>query len=424
MGVYIEGEQLHPRFQTIRQTTESLCKPLAIEDYVVQAMEDVSPPKWHLAHTSWFFETFVLAPYCAQYKPFHPSFHSLFNSYYQAAGSPYPRAKRGLLSRPSVDLIYSYRAYVNEQMGALFNTLTPQTLQPLLFIIELGLHHEQQHQELLLMDIKYNFSMDPQFPGYYLNRATPSKKINAIKSLEFYEVDGGLVTIGHQDTQFCFDNELPAHQYFLHPYQMATRLVINAEYLEFIDAGGYDNPLYWLAEGWDLVQKQQWKAPLYWYKINQEWFVFTLSGLQQLNLDEPVCHVSYYEADAYARWKKARLPLESEWEHCVRIKNKEVQGNLLETQHYHPLPQSHDGEEQFFGDLWEWTSSAYSSYPGYQPFKGMMGEYNGKFMSNQMVLRGGSCVTPHNHLRASYRNFYQPDKRWPFTGIRLSRNGI
>jgi ergothioneine biosynthesis protein EgtB len=421
-------EHIIRTFQTVRQQTETLCQPLAIEDYVIQSIEDVSPPKWHLAHSSWFFETFILNTYLANYKSFHPSFDYLFNSYYQSKGKPYPRAKRGLLSRPTVEQIYAYRRHIDSQILTLVEQATEAQLKELHTLITLGLNHEQQHQELLLIDIKYNFSHDPNFPRYNLSSAWP-KNTNLLfttPKAKFIEVSGGISEIGYRNNGFCFDNELPKHQKILIPYAISTQLVTNGEYLEFIEAGGYKKPQWWLADGWDYVLKNHWQAPLYWHHFANEWQIFTLNGLIPLNPSEPVCHISFYEADAYAKWRGAKLPSEEEWEHFV-VSNAitTAEGNFLETGIFHPQASTQQYEafpQQFFGDLWEWTASAYSAYPGYNPFRGTLGEYNGKFMSNQMVMRGGCCVTPKSHIRASYRNFFQPEKRWQFSGIRLATN--
>lgn len=405
-------------YQSIRHVTEQLCQPLAVEDYVVQSQPDVSPPKWHLAHTTWFFETFLLNHF-ASYQVFHPAFTHLFNSYYQRIGSPYPRVQRGLLSRPTVDDIYRYRQHVDSHLLHFLNDLAPE--HKLWSLLTLGLHHEQQHQELLMMDIKHNFSLNPEFCVYQTYKSKPQPRI--VTPLLFQEWDGGIVEIGHQGKDFCFDNELPRHPVILNPFAIATRLITNAEYNEFIVAGGYQQPEWWLSDGWDMVVKHQWKAPLYWQEHHHRWYVFTLNGLKELDYNEPVVHVSYYEADAFARWKGARLPKEAEWEHYVSQGGITPDtGNFLENKIYHPQANQKSADQQFFGDVWEWTSSAYDAYPGYAPVSGALGEYNGKFMSNQMVLKGGCCVTPKSHIRPTYRNFFQPDKRWQFSGIRLAKD--
>lgn len=407
-------EKLISAYANIRQQTTHLCHPLVKEDYVIQSIEDVSPPKWHLAHTTWFFETFLLLPYLPNYRAFDLSFHYLFNSYYQQIGQPFPRAMRGLLARPTVERVYQYREYVDEHMFTLLEN--HKTLAELKAILILGMQHEQQHQELLLMDIKHNFFIDPTFPVYHTTAKQLEKPLHTRGMFAY--VQGGTIEIGCNNTEFCFDNELPRHAYILKPYELATQLVTNEEYAEFIAAGGYQRAEWWLSDGWDLIHKHHWQAPLYWHRDGNTWQLFTMHGLQKLGPADPVAHVSFYEADAYARWRNCRLPTEAEWEHYAAT--QPIIGNFLENQHFHPLPASE--HQQLFGDVWEWTASAYLPYPGYQPLNGALGEYNGKFMSNQMVLRGGSCVTPQSQIRASYRNFFQPDKRWQFSGIRLARN--
>lgn len=415
-----DGEQLLLQYRTIRQLTEKICRPLLTEDYVIQSIEDVSPPKWHLAHTSWFFETFLLLPNLPTYPLFDSIFPYLFNSYYQTIGTFFPRMQRGLLSRPTVEKVYAYRHYVDEWIETLIQQSDSDTLDKLNTLLTLGLHHEQQHQELLLTDIKHNFSLDPADPVYHPSTVSQN---NQAYPMDFIQQAGGLIEIGHAEDTFCFDNELPRHKIFLAPYSLASRLVTNAEYLEFIQAGGYQDPQWWLSDGWDVVQKNHWFAPLYWRQVGNEWLLFTLSGLQSFNPLEPVSHVSFYEADAYARFKSMRLPSEAEWEHCAQVMQvNRAEGHFVENEVYHPLPPQHPQATQMFGDVWEWTNSAYLPYPGYQALHGALGEYNGKFMSNQMVLRGGSCVTSTSHMRSSYRNFFQPDKRWQFSGIRLAKN--
>lgn len=417
MHIEADESQLKKAYQRERSKTVQLCLPLAIEDYVIQSILDVSPPKWHLAHTTWFFETFVLIPYLKNYQPFHAHFHYLFNSYYQTIGNPYPRERRGLLARPTVETIYEYRQYVDEHILELLSQSSSS--QTLCSLLTLGLNHEQQHQELLLMDIKHNFSLTPEL-SIYSNPVTTSAHFT---SLEFISVTGGEISIGNQGETFCFDNELPRHKQILQDYALANRLTTNSEYLEFMLAGGYKKPELWLADGWEYIQKNNWQAPLYWHNNNNEWHLFTLQGLQKLNLSEPVVHVSFYEADAYSRWCGKRLPTEAEWEHFVLQQNLHTtQSNFLEKNILHPRSSDKRLPTQFFGDVWEWTQSAYHAYPGYKSVRGPLGEYNGKFMSNQIVLRGGSCVTPEAHIRSSYRNFYQPEKRWQFSGIRLAED--
>jgi len=399
-----------------------LCLPLENEDYGVQPMADASPPKWHLAHTSWFFETFLLKPYLRDYQPFHERFEYLFNSYYNGVGEPFPRHLRGSLSRPTVAEVFAYRKHVDGQMESLFgDTLTPELAE----LVTLGLHHEQQHQELLVTDIKYNLGHNPLFPS--LQPAAPHEPNEAVHPVATAEADcqdfpGGLVSVGARGDSFCFDNELPRHQYYLEPYRLARRPVSNAEFLEFMIDGGYDTPSLWLSDGWQWLQTNpDCRSPLYWRKHDGEWFEYQLtSGLEPLNARAAVCHVSFYEADAFARWAGARLPLEEEWEAAAAALDTS-HGHFADAGRLHPLPAaSQAGLKQMFGDVWEWTVSAYSPYPGYRPPTGTIGEYNGKFMSNQRVLRGGSCATPADHLRVSYRNFFYPPDRWQFSGIRLA----
>lgn len=402
-------------YQQVRQISEQICQPLAIEDYGIQSMPDVSPPKWHLAHTTWFFETFVLVPHVPGYLVFHPKFGYLFNSYYEAIGERHPRPHRGLLSRPTVEEIYRYRAYVDAEMRSLLTSFMAPQLESL---IRLGLHHEQQHQELLLTDIKHIFAINPLRPVY---QPSLPQLLSPLAQQQWLEYPGGLYAIGSEPDapDFTFDNESPRHQVYLQDYWLASRLVTNGEYLEFIQAGGYQQPEHWLAEGWATVQMQQWQAPLYWEKIEGDWWMMTLGGMRQVSADEPVCHVSFYEADAYARWAGKRLPTEAEWE--VATAQVPLQGNFLETGYLHPVPAiGSTRPDQIFGDLWEWTQSAYLPYPRYRSAAGAVGEYNGKFMCGQMVLRGGSCVTSQSHIRSTYRNFFPPATQWQFSGIRLS----
>jgi ergothioneine biosynthesis protein EgtB len=401
------------QFQVVRQLSESLCQPLEIEDYGVQAMADVSPPKWHLAHTTWFFETFLLRPYLESYREFHPGYGYLFNSYYEAVGDRHPRPQRGLLSRPTVSDIYQYRAHVDAAMETLLHR---QGDRPAVSeLTTLGLHHEQQHQELLLTDLKYNFSVNPLHPVYRedVGRDTPAAPV----PLAFCSFAAGLYTLGHQGDGFAFDNEGPAHPVYLQDFALANRPVTNGEYLEFIADGGYRTAAHWLAEGWATVQQQGWQAPLYWQQRDGQWHTFTLGGLRPVNPAEPVAHLSYFEADAFATWRGCRLPTEAEWE--VAAAQAPLGGNLLAADYLHPQPSLGSGLQQLYGDVWEWTQSAYLPYPGFRPAPGAVGEYNGKFMCNQMVLRGGSCVTPPGHIRPSYRNFFPPSARWQFSGLRL-----
>ncbi|HEY8554350.1 MAG TPA: ergothioneine biosynthesis protein EgtB [Burkholderiales bacterium] len=403
-------------YREVRSATESLCRPLAVEDYCIQSMPDVSPPKWHLAHTSWFFETFLLKPYVPGYREFHPQYEYLFNSYYQAVGTPYPRPQRGLLSRPTVQEIYRYRAHVDAAMERLFADPPPPHAEAIAARTVLGLHHEQQHQELLLTDIKHIFAINPLKPPYAecpeAPRARPAP-------LGWHAHPGGVVEIGHAGEGFAFDNEAPRHRVYLRPFALASRLVTNGEYLEFMEAGGYERPELWLADGWNEARAQQWRAPLYWERRDGRWWTYTLGGMRPVREDEPVCHVSYYEADAYARWVGKRLPSEAEWE--VVAADLPVTGNFSDRGLLHPTPAAAGAmPAQMYGDVWEWTASDYAPYPGYRPASGALGEYNGKFMCNQRVLRGGSCASPGSHLRPTYRNFFYAGTRWQFSGIRLA----
>jgi ergothioneine biosynthesis protein EgtB len=407
------------RYQAIRRQSESLCTSLVAEDYVVQSMPDVSPTKWHLAHTSWFFETFLLQPHLPDYKPFNPHFAYLFNSYYVTVGDRHCRQNRGLLSRPTVAEVYAYRKHVDAAMVRFLANLNGLQLRELESVIEIGLHHEQQHQELMLTDIKHVFWVNPLRPAYREQTAEPTASVPPMRWVRFAE---GVRSIGHDGAGFSFDNECPRHRVFLDAFQLGSRLFTNGEYQQFIDDGGYRRADLWLSMGWATVQQEQWEAPLYWIRQDGQWFNHTLSGLRQVNVDEPVCHVSYFEADAYARWAGARLPSEAEWE--VASELSPIEGNFVESERHHPAPlaEDRDGLSQMFGDVWEWTRSAYLPYPGYQPPAGALGEYNGKFMCNQFVLRGGSCATPASHIRRTYRNFFPPDTRWQFMGFRLARD--
>jgi ergothioneine biosynthesis protein EgtB len=410
---------LNESFFQVRRQSVDLCEPLLVEDYVVQTMPDVSPPKWHLAHTSWFYETFILSSYVLGYRPFNSQFNYLFNSYYQGVGKPFPRAQRGFLSRPSVAEVYSYRAHIDVHMSELIANLDfHRDGLKIRELILLGLNHEQQHQELLITDIKHILGNNPLLPAYVNNNALPAQ--NSTVSLNWVKLPGGKVAIGHDGKGFCFDNESPRHNVLLNDFFLANRLVTNAEYRQFIDDGGYDNPLLWLSDGWSTVQQDSWRAPLYWQQVDKTWQCFTLKGLKPVEPDEPVCHVSYFEADAYATWAGKRLPTEAEWEYAAADEDL-TQGNFLESGHFHPLPPS-TGKRlmQLGGDVWEWTQSPYTAYPGYRQPEGAIGEYNGKFMCNQMVLRGGSSATPANHIRKTYRNFFYPHSRWQFMGLRLA----
>jgi ergothioneine biosynthesis protein EgtB len=427
-------EQLRARFLRVRATTEALCGPLSAEDAAAQSMPDASPAKWHLAHTSWFFETFILAA-SGNYRVFSAEYSYLFNSYYDSVGARVARAARGLITRPGLAEVNAYRHAITGRIAELLDSAEGGN-PALRGLIELGVNHEEQHQELILMDIKHLFAQNPLRPAYHSlplqSSATPTAAVpsaavhhsvqrgSPAAPYSFRRFEGGLVSIGHRGAGFAFDNEGPEHFQYLAPYALGKRLVTNAEYLDFIRDGGYERPELWLSDGFRWRLSQGVSRPLYWEDASLDNpRAFTLAGALPLALDEPVCHVSYYEADAFARWSGARLPTEGEWEHAAFPEN--VRGNLLEAGRLHPSAANSEAESQLFGDVWEWTASAYAAYPGYQAVSGALGEYNGKFMCNQIVLRGGSCVTPGAHMRASYRNFFPPEARWQFAGIRLSR---
>ena len=417
--VRVGPSSLQQRLLDVRRQTEALCEPLQTEDYVVSTMTDVSPTKWHLAHTSWFFETFVLAPFDQSYVALNPKYAFLFNSYYVQAGERHCRAQRGLVTRPTVAEVYAYRAYVDEALVALIERIGADESHPALPVIELGLHHEQQHQELMLTDIKHVFWMNPLRPAY----ATRPRSHEADQSASAWRtVPAGIYRIGHEGHGFAFDNESPAHRVFVDEFRLADRLVTNGEYLAFIEDRGYHRPELWLSNGWAKVREESWEAPLYWERTSDGWTEFSLAGIHPVNPAEPVCHVSHYEADAFARWAGARLPTEAEWE--IAASRQPVDGNFVEARIFHPAPapRSSDPFRQLYGDVWQWTQSAYLAYPGFSPAPGAIGEYNGKWMSDQWVLRGASCATPRSHARLTYRNFFPSDARWQFMGIRLARN--
>jgi ergothioneine biosynthesis protein EgtB len=405
----------------IRRRTEELCEPLERDDFLLQSMPEASPAKWHLAHTTWFFETFVLAPFVGSYRLFDPQFGFLFNSYYEAIGDRWPRSKRALLSRPTVDEVFRYRQYVDEQIGKLLEGFSTDDLEEVVPLLELGLHHEQQHQELIVTDLKHAWSTNPLHPVYREAIAPDSTRV---PNRAWVNIAGGLVEIGHGGSGFSFDNESPRHTTFLRPFLLANRLTTNEEYLAFIADGGYDRPVHWLSDGWSARQAEGWTAPLYWQKHEGRWCAATLAGLRPIDPGEPVCHLSFYEADAFARWAGCRLPTEAEWETAAA--QHPVAGHFQESGRFHPsaAPAADDRGPAFqlFGDLWQWTSSPYLGYPGYRPEAGAVGEYNGKFMCNQFVLRGASCATPRSHARRTYRNFFPPNARWQFTGIRLAKD--
>ncbi|MCX6394886.1 MAG: ergothioneine biosynthesis protein EgtB [Propionibacteriales bacterium] len=417
-----DAASLVGRYDEVRAHTESLAAPLSPEDQTVQSMADVSPTKWHRAHVTWFFETFLLAEHEAGFRPFGDQYWFLFNSYYEAVGPRFSRTERGVITRPGAHDVGVYRGNVDGRVRDLVETLDEGTLEKLLPTIELGFHHEQQHQELLLMDIKHVLSLNPLRPTY----AGAPSQVAESDALGWVDVEGGLVEIGHQGSAFSFDNELPRHQTWLNPYRLADRLVTNGEWLAFMADGGYARPELWLSDGWAKVKAEGWKAPFYWEHLDGVWFEHTLSGTWPVNPGLPASHVSQYEADAYATWAGKRLPTEAEWEHAVTTAGpREVVGNLADAETFHPRAAGPaDGSlRQVYGDCWEWTSSAYLAYPGFHPSEGAIGEYNGKFMSGQMVLRGGCALTPPGHARATYRNFFPPGARWALSGVRLADGG-
>jgi ergothioneine biosynthesis protein EgtB len=401
-----------PRYRAVRQATLALVAPLSPEDCAIQSMLDASPAKWHLAHTTWFFETFVLAPHVPGYRVFDASYGYLFNSYYNAIGERHPRPERGMVSRPSLDEVLAYRRHVDDAI------LAAKALPP--DLIELGLHHEQQHQELILTDVKHLLSRNPLKPAY--QKQWPLTAIRA-RARGWIGFAGGVQEMGHAGTEFAFDNEMPRHRVWLEDFEMASHPVTHGDFLEFIDDGGYRRPELWLSAGWDQVQARGWQAPEYWAQRDGAWHTFTLHGEVPVDRNTPICHVSFFEAEAFARWAGARLPTEAEWE--VAARGTPPEGNFMESGALHPLALREDPAPgtlaQAFGDVWEWTRSDYGPYPGYKPAAGAVGEYNGKFMCAQYVLRGGSCATPASHIRATYRNFFPPDARWQFSGLRLAK---
>ncbi len=403
-------------YRAVRRHTRALAEPLSEEDCCVQSMPDASPIKWHLAHTTWFFETFLLERFESAFRPFHPAFRVLFNSYYNGVGEKHPRPQRGLLTRPSLGDVMAYRRNVDERMAELLSKHEEAEDDALTELVTMGLHHEQQHQELMLTDVKHLLSTNPLCPTY-ANGDIGHR--GTMVPLAWRNFNAGIIEVGHAGNGFCFDNELPRHRQFVESYALASRLVSNSEYLAFVEAGGYANPALWLSEGWDWIRSNGITQPLYWQRDNDGWKEFTLYGLQPLDPQRPATHISFFEADAYARWSGARLPSEAEWEHAARSVNDFGNEGL------HPsAPRIGDGNEllQLFASNWQWTLSSYAPYPGYRSQEGAIGEYNGKFMSNQYVLRGSSCATPAGHARVTYRNFFPATARWQFSGIRLAKS--
>lgn len=418
------GREAAARYRQVRSLTEALAEPLTPEDQVVQSMTDASPAKWHRGHVTWFFETFILQPYLKGYSVYDPDFNFLFNSYYEQVGERHPRPRRGMLTRPSVEQVADYRRHVDRAMVRLIEDCDDAVWTEIAPLVELGLNHEQQHQELLLIDILHLFSQNPLKPAYMTAPVEATSPQMPAPHLRWIDYPGGVFAIGHGGDGFAYDNEGPQHDVLLRPYRLATRLTTNGEWMDFIADGGYRRAELWLSDGWATVQAQGWQAPLYWYRQDSEWWSMTLAGANPVDPAAPVVHVSYYEADAFARWAGKRLPTEAEWE--VAGRDVPLSGNTLGTGLLRPAPVEvapADHPAQMIGDVWEWTASPYVGYPGFRAPEGAVGEYNGKFMCNQMVLRGGSCVTPDGHIRVSYRNFFYPHQRWMFAGLRLAEDG-
>ena len=430
------------RYLAVRRQTERICQPLEIEDYVVQTIPDISPAKWHLAHTSWFFERFLLVPHSPGYREFHPQYNFLFNSYYVTVGARHCRVARGQITRPTVREVYEYRKHIDGHMAAFLDALHGRQSAELKDVIEIGLNHEQQHQELMVTDVKHVYGCNPLYPVYHAREIAEPVGIGPARWVSFEE---GVREVGHAGDSFAFDNELPRHKVYVQPFRLADRTVTNGEFIDFIADGGYSTPTLWLSDGAACAAANGWDAPFYWENRDGEWWNFTLNGMRKAHPDEPLVHASYFEADAFARWAGARLPTEQEWEvACEASGPSAEEGNFVEDETFHPVveravgsgqwaekkepnsppspPAAHCPPPTFLGNVWEWTRSQYDAYPGYAPPAGALGEYNGKFMCNQFVLRGGSCATPRAHIRPTYRNFFPPEARWQFSGLRLAKD--
>lgn len=427
---HVTRESLLEQYRTVRQASLEMVKPLQPEEFRIQPIEEVSPPWWNLGHTSWFFARNIIAAYGAPYLPEDEKLDYVLNSYYVALGPRLQRNRRGLITRPTTEEIFRYRELVDTRVETLIQAVPEKGLEEFARILTLGMHHEQQHQELFYTEIKFILAENPVHlrPAY---QAVPHQPGGAgpERGSEFVPFEGGLLEFGNLEGGWCWDNELPVHKCYLRDFALQNLLVTNGEYLEFMEDRGYQEPLLWLSNGWFKAQEEQWHAPLYWQSLDDEWQVWTLGGMRELDPEEPVCHVSFYEADAFARWKSqtetgwqdVRLPLEREWEHAARVSGV-TGGNFVDLGRFHPMPASGQAPlQQMLGDVWEWTASYYEPYPGYAPFPGALREYNEKFMDNQRVIRGGSCVTERNHIRISYRNFWPPPTRFQFTGIRLAK---
>lgn len=434
MPTYNPALGLLANYQKVRAWSIKICEPLHAEDYVVQPVMDVSPPKWHLGHTTWFFENFILVEHLEDYQAFNLKLNYFFNSYYESQGPRILRSNRGNMTRPTLETVIQYRNYVDEHMQTFLQQYAEQAVpESLAKLVEIGLQHEQQHQELLVTDIKYILGNNPLFPVYTVPEEGLVSQTSLasvytgqeaqVQNSSYTAIEEGVYEVGYEGEGFCWDNELSRHKVYLHAYEIQNRLVTNGEYIEFIEAGAYEQFEHWLSEGWEWIKTLNFKAPLHWFKEKGQWYHFTLNGLQTIDLSLPITHISYFEADAFARWQGARLPTEFEWEVACNQWYSEIpeEGNFLEDGHFHPIAQQHAADYQMLGNVWEWTASSYLPYPNYPRLKGALGEYNGKFMVNQMVLRGGSCATPRSHIRPTYRNFFPTDKRWQFTGIRLAK---